>query len=122
MGGDRRDRGCRGFGYQWQTQETTIYDCDEMGTIEVDKTARAAASFQIVMAVDGSDPGQIRLWGAAASAEHYHFRLVLPSGASRSFAALVTALSEVFDSANTVIKLQADLMPSVASYQRSEVT
>lgn len=107
-------------GVQWQTQETVIYDCEEIRTVEIDKTARSASSFQIVMGADGADPGQIMLWEAAASVWGYWFRFVLPSGDIRIFGASVTALGEVFDSANTVIKLQADLLPAATSYQRSE--
>lgn len=108
------------LGVQWQTQEITIYDEDEIGTVEIDKTARSAAAMQIVMAADSSDPGQIRLWEAVASIWGYRFRLLLPSGEARSFSAIVTSLVEVFDSANSAIRLQADLQPDVASYHRSE--
>lgn len=69
----------------------------------------------IIMANDPADPGQLALWRAARSHDSFPFRLVLPDGVTaRTWSALVMRIGEVFDVANSVIKLQADLKPTSA--------
>uniref|UniRef100_A4WS97 Phage tail protein n=1 Tax=Cereibacter sphaeroides (strain ATCC 17025 / ATH 2.4.3) TaxID=349102 RepID=A4WS97_CERS5 len=71
----------------------------------------------IVQLVMGNVPvgaGQQRLWSAMRSEENFAFRLVFPpppAGAQqiRYWVALVGALEEVFDVANSVMKLQVTL-------------
>lgn len=68
---------------------------------------------QIIMGNLPADPGQLLMWTAFRSPESYPFRLVLPDGVtSRAWFALVFRIAEVFDSANSVIRLQADLKPT----------
>lgn len=67
----------------------------------------------LVLANDPADPGQLLLWTAARSRDSYPFRLVFPDGVQqRSWFALVVRMGEVFDTANSVMKLQADLKPT----------
>ncbi|MDS9467942.1 hypothetical protein RGQ15_10230 [Paracoccus sp. MBLB3053] len=85
------------------------------------KQSRRTLPMQIILGNDPEDVGQILLWQAAHAVEHYPFRLLMPDGVrSRSWFALVTAISEVFDAANSVMKLQVDLQPHHAPITRSE--
>jgi hypothetical protein len=69
----------------------------------------------IIMGNDPTDPGQLLLWTALHSQDSFPFRLVLPDGVTtRSWSALVIRMGDVFDAANTVLKLQADLKPTSA--------
>lgn len=62
---------------------------------------------------DPNDPGQVLLWAASRSQGSFPFRIVFPDGATaRSWYALVIRIGEVFDTANSVIRLQADLKPT----------
>lgn len=79
------------------------------------------SGMQIVFGNDPSDPGQALLWKAMRSPDAFPFRILFPGGAlRRSWAALVVGMNEVFDTANSVILLQADLLP-VSEILRSEV-
>ena len=84
------------------------------------KSVRRRSEMPIIMANNPTDPGQLVLWTADQSEESYPFRLVFPDGVtSRSWWALVIGMGEVFDAANSVIKLQADIKPT-SGITRSE--
>ncbi len=73
-----------------------------------------ARKVQIVMGADADDPGQQQLVSALGDERGFAFRLILPgagpaAGRSRFWIALVGSVDEVFDQANSVIKLQAVL-------------
>ena len=75
---------------------------------------------QIVLGNAPTDPGQALLWAAWRSHDAFPFRIAFPGGVIlRSWAALVTELAEVFDTANSVMKVQASLRP-VSEILRSE--
>lgn len=74
----------------------------------------------MILGNNPGDPGQALIWAASRSTESYPFRILFPDGvAARSWYALVIRIGEVFDSANSVIRLQADLKPTSAIF-RSE--
>lgn len=84
------------------------------------KTYMERPAMQIVLGNAPTDPGQALLWSAWRSHDAFPFRIVFPGGlVLRSWAALVTDLSEAFDTANSVMKLQASLLP-VSEILRSE--
>lgn len=100
------------LGVEWETTEASTVGCGDSGVIVQAKQARRALPMQILMGHDPEDEGQQVLRRAAMAHGYYPFRLVLAAGAgSRTWFAIVTALSDVFDSANSVVKLQADLIP-----------
>lgn len=76
-------------------------------------------AMQVILGDDPADAGQAVLWAASRSRQVYPFRLSLSSGHVREWFALVVGISEVFDSANNVMRLQVDLQP-VGNIQRSE--
>jgi len=101
------------IGVEWETAEALKADCDGIPRVLTVKSHQAPSPMQIILANDPEDEGQILLWKAVRSTAHYPFLLVNADGTtSRSWFALVTSLLEVFDSANSVMKLQADLLPT----------
>lgn len=100
-------------GIEWEVTEAEVADCNT-GTAQIQtaKFAQRPSPMQIVLGNDPEDAGQVILWRAAASTASYPFQLITPDGSVRSWWALVTSLLEVFDTANSVLKLQADLLPT----------
>ncbi|MBB1498467.1 hypothetical protein [Paracoccus sp. MC1862] len=77
------------------------------------KTGMRRPEMPLVMGNDPTDAGQLLLWTAARSQASYPFRLVFPDGTTtRAWFALVIRIGEVFDTANSVMKLQVDLKPT----------
>ncbi len=94
-------------GGQWSLQDVTHVESE---LAESMKGIQTPGVVQLVFGLDPADPGQVLLRDAFRSIDDFAFRIVLPGGTiSRQWRALVVSLSEVFDSANAVIKLQADL-------------
>lgn len=106
------------LGVEWSMETFTgMSGCelDDGPEVEVEKGAMRRLPMQIILGDDPSDPGQLILIQAARSRAHYPFRLVFADGVTtRIWTALVIALAEVFDVANGVMKLQADLQPTSA--------
>lgn len=102
------------LGSQWDVVTADIADGCDSDAIEVAvKGVERRPEMPIIMGNDPTDPGQLLLWTAARSHDSYPFRLVFPDGVTaRSWSALVVRIGEVFDAANTVLKLQADLKPT----------
>lgn len=72
----------------------------------------------IILGNDPTDPGQVLLWTAVRSQGSYPFRLVFPDGeTTREWFALVFRFGEVFDGANSIMKLQVDLKPTSKIYR-----
>ncbi|MCE6960577.1 phage tail protein [Cereibacter sphaeroides] len=109
-------------GIEWDTEHAAYFaDNEERQELTVFKTQRRPTVMQIVMGIEAADPGQLILWQAARSFEEYAFRLTFPGATVvRNWRGLVTACREVFDTANSVIRLQADL--HVGSYDREATT
>jgi hypothetical protein len=94
-------------GGQWTLQDVTHVESE---LAESMKGIQTPGVVQLVFGLDPADPGQVLLRDAFRSIDDYAFRVVLPGETiSRQWRALVVSLSEVFDSANAIIKLQADL-------------
>lgn len=111
-----------GIGAEWSTAEAEYLEsCDvQSGIIISAKQSRRETPMQIVLGNDPTDPGQVILWRAAKSQDHYPFRLEFSDGVHRrEWLALVISLTEVFDGANSVMKLQATIIPT-QNIQRSE--
>lgn len=106
------------LGSQWDVvTEDVLTGCGpESGPGEIAvKGVERRPEMPIIMGNDPTDPGQLVLWTASRSHDSYPFRLVFPDGVTvRSWSALVVRIGEVFDAANTVLKLQADLKPTSA--------
>lgn len=102
------------LGVDWELNRVDIYDdCDQPGTEVVEKAYVRRLPIQAILGNDPTDPGQAVLWTAVRSASPFPFRLVFPDGVTaRRWGALVTGFIEVFDIANSVMKLQADLQPT----------
>ncbi|MDR6101017.1 hypothetical protein QE369_001195 [Agrobacterium larrymoorei] len=75
------------------------------------KTARPLLTMQINAAVLGGDPGQSLMIAAESTVDPFAFRLILPSGQTRSFIALVVAADHIFDEANAVVCWSFSLKP-----------
>lgn len=105
-------------GIEWDTENANGFASNELGqTVRVFKTTLRPSVMQIVMGIEASDPGQLLVWQAVRSYDEYAFRLTFPGvAAARNWRGLVTAFREIFDTANSVIRLQADV--HVASYDR----
>ncbi|WP_126974651.1 hypothetical protein [Frigidibacter oleivorans] len=74
------------------------------------KDHQTGQTMQIILGADPSNEGQQRLWQAHGASEDYAFRLDFPDGVTRRcWRALVIGFSEVFDEANSILKMQADL-------------
>ena len=79
------------------------------------KGTRNAGAMEVVMDLDYSDAGQLDLIAAEATKNSYAFRLVFndaPSGGTpseRLFVAYVMSVSEQYDEANSIMKLNSTL-------------
>lgn len=79
------------------------------------KGVRNAGTMEVVCGIDYADAGQLALIDAEKSRYDYAFKLVLndasPTGtpSERYFVAAVGSASEAYDSANSVMKLNASL-------------
>lgn len=79
------------------------------------KGTRSAGTMDVVVAIDTEDDGQTALIAAEKTPHDYAFKLVLndaPSGGTpseRKFIAKVLSVAEQYDTANTVVKMNASL-------------
>lgn len=79
------------------------------------KGTRNAGSMDLVMGIDYEDPGQQALIAAEQTPHDYAFRIVLndaPAGGTpseRMFVAKVASVAEAYDTANSIMKLNASL-------------
>ena len=105
------------LGSEWDVETADVVrDCGSGDVVEIAaKGVERRTEMPIIMGNDPTDTGQLLLWAAARSRSSYPFRLVFPDGVTqRSWFALVIRIGEVFDTANVVMKLQADLKPTSA--------
>lgn len=101
------------LGGRWETAETEVVDDQDQNMILVAKTARRRMPMQVILGMDPADAGQQLLWRAYKEVRAHRFRLDLPEGAGRRFVScLVTEISEVYDTANSVIRLQVEILPT----------
>lgn len=104
------------LGTQWEMDEVDLAsmdDGDAGGEIMQAKRSLRRLPMQVLLGNDPTDPGQLLLWKAHGSTADFHFRLLFPDGVtSRRWMGLVTAMAEVFDAANSVMRLQADILPT----------
>lgn len=103
------------LGSEWQVETADVMNgCgpdDGPGEIAV-KGAERRPEIPLILGNDPTDPGQALIWEASRSRDAYPFRILFPDGTTwRSWYALVVRIGEVFDTANSVIRLQADLKP-----------
>lgn len=97
------------LGTTWVTfAYTPESDQPEFSTVL--KTGQSGQTLQIILGIVPGDEGQQRLWQAQGDIEDYAFRLDFPDGINRRlWRASVISFAEVFDEANSVMKIQADL-------------
>lgn len=111
------------LGVEWREESTVLIgSCDNELPEEVTaKGALRRLPMQVIFGNDPADPGQHLLWRAARSEDSYPFRLVFADGVtSRQWFALVMFIGEVYDAANSVIRLQATLKPTTAVTRSEE--
>lgn len=105
------------LGSEWSMAEwdnSYIGMGDQGGEIVQEKQAIRRLPMQVVLGNDPSDPGQQLLWRAHHSTAKFHFRLLFADGVTeRTWRGLVTAMTEVFDAANSVMRLQAAILPTI---------
>lgn len=103
------------LGGEWETSEAELSSLSDDrlgGGFLVAKRARRALPMQLVLGLDPENAGQLLLWEAYRVTDAYPFRLLFPDGVtSRGWWGLVTAISEVFDAANSVMRLQVEIRP-----------
>ena len=104
------------LGVEWDVETADVitgaWPDGDLGEIAF-KGAQRRPEMPLVMGNDPTDPGQLLLWTAARSRDSFPFRLVFPDGSTtREWFALVIRMGEVFDTANSVMKLQVDLKPT----------
>lgn len=101
------------LGGAWEMKESAFFGCSDDIEIAFEKAAFRRGAMQIVFGDDPTDPGQAMLWKACRSLDSFPFRLTFPDAASvREWTALVVGMSEVFDTANSIIKTQVTLQPT----------
>ncbi|CAM3387809.1 hypothetical protein PANO111632_17240 [Paracoccus nototheniae] len=106
------------LGGRYELQEAHYMDGSADGGYAAVKGVHSPNTMQIVLGLDYTDPGQILLSKAYRSRDAFPFRLLLPDGVTdRQWYALVLSIGEVFDAANNVMRMQADLHPA-QSFQR----
>jgi hypothetical protein len=77
------------------------------------KKSRRKFPMDVILGLDPSDAGQLLLWKAYAVTDAFAFRMIFPDGVTkRTWWGLVTVISEVFDTANNVMRLQVSILPS----------
>ena len=104
------------LGIEWDAETADVLgDCGGEAIEIAVKGVERRPEMPIILGNDPTDPGQLLLWTAARSRDSFPFRLLFPDGVTqRSWFALVVRIGEVFDTANSVMKLQADLKPTSA--------
>lgn len=104
------------LGVSWELEDAGHVEAVQKDGLPIEVPVKAKMIFQpmpVIFGIDPLDPGQAVLWQAVRAADPYDFQLILPDGVTgRTWSALVIGLSEVFDAANSVVKLQADLKPT----------
>jgi hypothetical protein len=79
------------------------------------KKSRRKLPIDLILGLDPFDAGQLLLWKAYGEPDSFAFRMLFPDGVTeRKWWGLVTAISEVFDAANNVMRLQVSILPSGA--------
>lgn len=104
-----------GLGSAGDTSAEVTFDGINSGRTRRLKGTKNAGSMDVVCGLDPADPGQIALVAAERTKNDFAFRVVLadapPGGtpSERLFVAQVGSASEQFDTANSVMKLNASL-------------
>lgn len=93
-------------GGSWAVEEQSDLE-EDIGLFE--KQGLQPSPVQLILALQSDDDGQIQLLQAFRSFSAYGFRLVFTDGQERKFNALVTAIGEIMDAANSVLKVQVAL-------------
>lgn len=104
-----------GLGSVGDTATEITFDSIDASRTRRLKGTRNAGTMDVVCGIDYADAGQIALLAAEKTAHDYAFRLVLndaPLGGTpseRLFIAKVGSVAEAYDTANSVMKLNASL-------------
>lgn len=103
------------LGVKSELLDVTTVVCGEVDpSVMYMKGVQRRSPMPVILGMDPTDAGQVLLRKALADQRNaYPFRLVLPDGTTtRHWWALVFSLSEVFDTANALMKLQIELQPT----------
>ena len=104
-----------GLGSAGDTSAEVTFDGINSSRTRRLKGTRSAGTLDIVCGLDMTDPGQLALIAAERAKGDYAFRMVLadaPAGGTpsqRMFVAQVGSAAEQYDTANSVMKLNASL-------------
>jgi hypothetical protein len=104
-----------GLGSLGDTSTPITFDSIGAGRTRTIKGTRSAGTMEVVCGIDAEDEGQIALIAAEKTDYDYAFKIVFsdaPAGGTASeryFIAKVMSQSEVYDSANSVMKFNASL-------------
>ncbi|MFN4102124.1 MAG: hypothetical protein ACK4GT_20370 [Pararhodobacter sp.] len=104
-----------GLGSAGDTSAEVTFDGINSARTRRLKGTRSGGTMEIVCGLDMADPGQIALIAAERTKHDYAFRVVLadaPAGGTpseRMFVAQVGSAAEQYDTANSVMKLNASL-------------
>lgn len=104
------------LGSEWVMTEVEIAhmnSIDEGNEMIQAKRSLRRLPMQVVLGNDPADPGQQMLWRAHYVTRDFQFRLLFPDGVNaRQWSGVVTGMDEVFDAANSVMRLQAAILPT----------
>ena len=104
-----------GLGSAGDTSAEVTFDGINSGRTRRLKGTKNAGSMDVVCGLDPADPGQIALIAAERSKNDFAFRVVLADApadgtpSERMFVAQVASAAEQYDTANSVMKLNASL-------------
>lgn len=104
-----------GLGSLGDAADPITFDAIGLSRRQKIKGVRDAGTMELVAGIDYANPGQVALLAAEKTDENYAFRLVFDDApasgtpSERIFAAIVGSASEAFDTANSVMKLNASL-------------
>lgn len=101
------------LGGRFELQDTNYFNGKTGGGYAAMKGVHRPDTMQVVLGFDPADPGQQLIMKAYRSPDAFPFRLLFADGTTeRQWFALVMALGEVFDAANSVMRLLIDLHPT----------
>lgn len=98
-----------GLGTLGDSAEAISFAAIGEGRMKKLKGVRDAGTMELVIGLDYEDEGQLALLAAEKTEDDFAFKLETRDGAERYFIAMVLSVAEAYDTANSVVKLNASL-------------